>query len=182
MTEYKPRDKKVQGYTTSQILHAMNEIERAEGKKMSAVVHDALTAYTSNHPDVQLSVKRDIKINEFSTEMAKLSEIASKANEYDEFEANFIHFCTNLNRIESNSPQELSLIGDVILLLTKIKAHHNKEYDRCIKIARKMVTKRVFNQLSPDESDISRKTSNQMISKEHDRKELSIGQYNEKYR
>lgn len=181
MTEYKPRDKKVQGYTTSKILHAINDIERAEGKKMSAVVHDALTAYTSSHPNVQLSTKREINISKLSMEMASLSENASKANEYDEFESNFIHFCVNLNHVKANSPQEFSLIGDVTLLLSEIGAHHEDEYLKCIKIARKLMPKRILTQIFQKELNISHKTLNNAIEKEHDRKELSRGQYIEKY-
>lgn len=181
MTEYKPRDKKIQGYTTSKVLHAINDIERAEGKKMSAVVHDALTAYTSDHPNVQLSTKREINISKLSMKMASLSENASKANEYDEFESNFIHFCVNLSHIKANSPQEFSLIGDLTLLLSEIETHHEDEYGKCIKIARKLMPKRILKQVFQKEFNSQHETLINAVEKEHDRKKLSRGQYNKKY-
>ncbi len=113
--------------------------------------------------------------------MEHIGENASKTNEFAEFEANFIHFCVNLSHIETNSPQEFALIGDVILLLSEIETTHVNEFKRCIKIARKLLPKRILKRIFPKEFDVLPKTRNEMTKQDRDRKELSVGQYKEKY-
>ena len=173
---------KLQGNTTSKVAHAMGQIEMAENKKQSAVVHDAATYYAENHPAVQNSLKRDLNIQRLSSNMHELSILSSTTNEYGDFEADFINFCINIGDKSHKTAKRNALIGDLILLLFEIKENHMEEYEYCMKIARKMLSKTIFTQIYPKQISKQNNKIKEMTKQEQDRKKMSIGQYNEKYK
>ena len=114
------RDRKVQSYTTSQVINGLNQIEIAEGKKQSSVVHDALVSYVSIHHDVQISVKRQISMQNLSEKMHVLSNISSNLNEFGDFESGFVSFCVNLNALKIDESKKSMLIADLTMILRDV--------------------------------------------------------------
>ncbi|MGP8323459.1 MAG: hypothetical protein ACT6FG_05655 [Methanosarcinaceae archaeon] len=175
------RDKKVQSYTTSAVINGLNQIEIAEGKKQSSVVHDALVAYVGAHHEVQISVKRQISMQILSEKMRVLSDISSNLNEFGDFEASFVSFCVNLNALKVDETRKNALVADLIFVLFDIKTVYPLEYDKYVKLGRKLLTRKHFDVVFAEKAKRENDMTKQDINEKKDRKELSIGEYREKY-
>ena len=160
MDEYKPRDKKVQSNTTVSVLKALNAICTEEQKTMSTVIHDALVEYTSTYGGIQMTLKQNIIIENFNTKIQYINENTSDSNKFKHFEMNFIEICMNLNDYKDSDLNETAEIGDLILLLSEIKAFKHKEYTKCVLIARKLLSKHTFERIFPNESKTNGKKQN----------------------
>lgn len=151
MTRDNKRDKKIQGFTTSDAVHGLNQIEIAEKKKQSEVLHDAVISYIRSHPSVQISVKRQINIQILSEKMHVLRGISSNLNEFSTFESNFVAFCVDLSQLKHVDNKKLPLIEDMKELLIGVKDHHEPEYQKYMKVARKLLNKQTFILVFPVE-------------------------------
>lgn len=154
MTRNNKRDRKIQGFTTSDAVHGLNQIEIAEKKKQSEVLHDAVISYIRSHPSVQISVKRQINIQILSEKMHVLREISSNLNEFSAFESNFVAFCVDLCQLKHVDNKKLPLIVDMKELLIGVKDHHEPEYHKYMKVARKLLNKQTFALVFPIECPV----------------------------
>lgn len=150
MTRDNKRDKKIQGFTTSNAVHGLNQIEIDEKKKQSEVIHDAVISYVRNHPSVQISVKRQINIQNLSERMHVLRQISSNLNEFSAFEANFVAFCIDLSQLREVDKKKLPLIEDMKELLIGVKEQHEPGYVKYVKMSRKLLNKKTHMLVFPE--------------------------------
>lgn len=181
MSDFAKRTKKIQGYTTPKMLYAIQQIQHETGVHMSGTLHNALVEYMSTHGALQMILKQENMIEKFNTKIINIQRNTTKINIFSDFETCFISSCVNLNDFNHKDLIDSPLIEDMITLMVDIKEFNEDEYEKCTAIGRKILKKKIYNLIIKNEPMISDIMQKERTEKERDRKELSIGQFNDKY-
>lgn len=153
-TKVNNRDVKIQGYSTGYIVAAMGQIEIAEGKKLSHVIHDACAIYVSTHPDVQNSIKTKIILQNFGDKLANLTLISSQIANSDEKLSNFVSICINLSKKTTPKIRKGEIIPDIKTLVSDLKRLDEHEYNAYIKIGHKFLNKVDFGLIFNNDDEL----------------------------
>lgn len=148
-----PRDKNVSGKTNNIGISIISQISLARNITVSQVVHDAIISYGETQPEIPETLRREIFIIKNGSELALLSGLASKTDDFASIRVNFIAFCTNFSTKISGSEQKTKMVEDIKHVLGSIEIQYPVEFDKLSKVARKMLKKADYKLIFVIEDD-----------------------------